>query len=133
MGASAYSLTEAAEHIREGRITSVELVQDCLNQIDKLEPAVQAWTFLDRDHALAQARTLDLNRAQGKAIGPLHGVPVGIKDIFDTSDFGTEFGSPLWAGRTPRTDAAAVIPPLMATAAGSNRPPLARRARGRRS
>lgn len=108
MSASAYSLTEAAEHIREGRLTSAELVQDCLTQIDKLEPAVQAWTFLDRDHALAQARALDQQRAQGKALGPLHGVPVGIKDIFDTSDYGTELGSPLWAGRTPRQDATAV-------------------------
>lgn len=108
MSACAYSLTEAAEHIREGRITSAELVEDCLTQIEKLEPAVQAWTFLDRDHVLAQARALDLHRAEGKPLGPLHGVPVGIKDIFDTSDYGTELGSPLWAGRTPRRDATAV-------------------------
>ncbi|MDP2410755.1 MAG: amidase [Pseudolabrys sp.] len=108
MSSCAYSLTEAAEHVREGRITSAELVQDCLAQVDELEPAVQAWAFLDREHALMQARALDLHRAQGKALGPLHGVPVGIKDIFDTSDYPTELGSPLWAGRTPRRDAAAV-------------------------
>ena len=108
MSSCGYSLTEAAEHVREGRITSVELVQDCLARVDEIEPAVQAWAFLDREHALAQARELDLRRAQGKAIGPLHGVPVGIKDIFDTSDYATELGSPLWAGRTPRRDAAAV-------------------------
>ena len=108
MSSCAYSLTEAAEHIREGRISSVELVQDCLARIDELEPAVQAWAFLDRDHALKQAQALDLQRAEGKALGPLHGVPIGIKDIFDTSDYATEFGSPLWAGRTPRRDAAAV-------------------------
>jgi Asp-tRNA(Asn)/Glu-tRNA(Gln) amidotransferase A subunit family amidase len=108
MSSCAYSLTEAAEHVREGRITSAELVQDCLTQIDKLEPAVQAWTFIDPGHALDQARALDQDRAAGKPIGPLHGVPIGIKDIFDTSDYGTELGSPLWAGRTPRRDSAAV-------------------------
>ncbi len=108
MSACAFSLTEAAEHIREGRLTSVELVQDCLARVDEVEPAVQAWAFLDRDHALRQARDLDERRAHGNPTGPLHGVPVGIKDIFDTSDYPTELGSPLWAGRTPRRDAAAV-------------------------
>jgi Asp-tRNA(Asn)/Glu-tRNA(Gln) amidotransferase A subunit family amidase len=73
-----------------------------------VEPAVQAWTFLDRDHAMRQAEALDEHRRAGRATGPLHGVPVGIKDIFDTHDMPTEFGSPLWAGRTPRDDAAAV-------------------------
>ncbi|MDO8878423.1 MAG: amidase [Pseudolabrys sp.] len=108
MSSCAYSLTEAAEHIREGRMTSAELVQDCLTRVDEVDPAVQAWAFLDRDHALAQARALDQHRAAGRSLGPLHGVPVGIKDIFDTSDYGTELGSPLWAGRTPRRDATAV-------------------------
>ena len=55
-----------------------------------------------------QAEAADQHRKEGKAVGPLHGVPVGIKDIFDTGDMPTEFGSALWAGRTPRRDAAAV-------------------------
>ena len=108
MSLSALGLAEAAADIREGRITSVELVRDCLARIDEVEPAVQAWTFLDRDHAMRQAEALDEHRRAGRATGPLHGVPVGIKDIFDTHDMPTEFGSPLWAGRTPRDDAAAV-------------------------
>jgi Asp-tRNA(Asn)/Glu-tRNA(Gln) amidotransferase A subunit family amidase len=108
MSLSALGLAEAAGDIREGRITSVELVRDCLARIDEVEPAVQAWTFLDRDHAMRQAEALDEHRRAGRATGPLHGVPVGIKDIFDTHDMPTEFGSPLWAGRTPRDDAAAV-------------------------
>lgn len=108
MSFCAKGLAEAAADIREGRITSVELVRDCLARIDEVEPAVQAWTFLDRDHALRQAEAADEHRRHGRAIGPLHGVPVGIKDIFDTGDMPTELGSPLWSGRTPRKDAAAV-------------------------
>ena len=108
MSLSGLSLAEAAADIREGRITSAELVADCLARIDAVEPAVQAWTYLDRDHAMMQAEAADLHRKHGKATGPLHGVPVGIKDIFDTGDLPTELGSPLWAGRTPRRDAVAV-------------------------
>jgi Asp-tRNA(Asn)/Glu-tRNA(Gln) amidotransferase A subunit family amidase len=102
------SLAEAAAEISEGRITSVELVGDCLARIDEVEPTIQAWTFLDRAHAMRQAEAADAYRKQGKPVGPLHGVPIGIKDIFDTGDMPTEFGSALWKGRTPRRDAAAV-------------------------
>jgi Asp-tRNA(Asn)/Glu-tRNA(Gln) amidotransferase A subunit family amidase len=108
MNLFACSLIEVADHVREGRATATELVRDCLARIEEREPDVQAFACLDRGHALAQAEALDLQRAQGRALGPLHGVPVGIKDIFDTSDYPTELGSPLWAGRTPRRDAAAV-------------------------
>ncbi len=108
MSLSALSLGEAAAAIREGRITSVELVSDCLKRIEEVDSEVQAWAFLDRDHAMQQAEAADLHRKQGKALGPLHGVPVGIKDIFDTGDMPTELGSPLWAGRMPRRDAAVV-------------------------
>jgi Asp-tRNA(Asn)/Glu-tRNA(Gln) amidotransferase A subunit family amidase len=108
MSLCALGVSEAAADLREGRITSAELVGDCLARIEELEPDVQAWAFLDRDHALAQARALDLRRQEGKALGALHGVPIGIKDIFDTGDMPTELGSPLWVGRTPRRDAAAV-------------------------
>jgi Asp-tRNA(Asn)/Glu-tRNA(Gln) amidotransferase A subunit family amidase len=108
MSLCALTLCDAAAAIREGRVTSAELVRDCLERIAEIEADVQAWAFLDRDHALAQAQALDLQRAKGMATGPLHGVPIGIKDIFDTADMPTELGSPLWAGRTPRDDAAAV-------------------------
>ena len=108
MSLSALSLTEAAADIREGRITSREFVTACLARIDEVDADIQAWAFLDRDHALQQAEAADGRRMRGDHTGPLHGVPIGIKDIFDTGDYGTEFGSPLWAGRTPRRDAAAV-------------------------
>lgn len=108
MSLCALTLTQAAEDIREGRITSAELVKACLTRIEEVDPKIQAWAFLDPEHAMQQAEVADLHHKQGKAVGPLHGVPVGIKDIFDTSDMPTELGSPLWAGRTPRRDAAVV-------------------------
>ncbi|HUG35617.1 MAG TPA: amidase family protein, partial [Candidatus Limnocylindrales bacterium] len=102
------SATDAARAIRDGVITSAELVAACLTRVGEREDAVQAWTFLDPDHALAQARAADERRAEGQPIGPLHGVPVGIKDIIDTADLPTETGSPLHAGRTPSRDAAVI-------------------------
>ena len=104
----ALSLNEAAAEIRQGRISSADLVTACLDRIAEIDGDVQAWAFLDREYAMTQARSLDESRAHGRALGPMHGVPVGIKDIFDTSDYPTELGSPLWAGRMPRRDAAAV-------------------------
>jgi Asp-tRNA(Asn)/Glu-tRNA(Gln) amidotransferase A subunit family amidase len=108
MTLAALGLMQAAADIREGRISSVELVSACLARIDEVDADVQAWTFLDRDHALRQAEALDEHRLNGRGLGPLHGVPVGIKDIFDTADMPTAFGSPFWAGRMPRRDSVAV-------------------------
>lgn len=110
------SASEAARLIREGVISSGQLVEACLARVREVDEQVQAWTFLDQDYALAQARALDQLRLEGKPIGPLHGVPVGIKDIFDTADMPTENGSVLCAGRTPSRDATAVA---MLRAAGA--------------
>ncbi len=107
---------DAARRIREGLLTSQELVETCLERIRALEPNVQAWTFLDEEHALAQARAADEKKALGEPIGPLHGVPVGVKDIIDTADMPTENGTVLHKGRTPRNDAAVVA---MLRAAGA--------------
>ena len=74
----------------------------------KVDGEVQAWTFLDPDHALAQARAADDARLSGAPTGLLHGIPVGIKDILDTADMPTENGSVLHAGHTPSRDAHAV-------------------------
>lgn len=96
---------QAAQGIRDGLFSSEELVQACIGQIEAREPAVQAWTYFDPQHALLQARRADERRASGKPIGLLHGVPVGIKDIIDTGDMPTEDGTPLHAGRAPWHDA----------------------------
>lgn len=110
------SATEAARRIREGLLTSEELVESCLERIRQVEDTVQAWTFLDEKHALAQARAADELRRSAQPIGALHGIPVGIKDIIDTQDMPTENGTVLHKGRAPRDDAALVT---MLKAAGA--------------
>ena len=102
------SAAEAARLIRDGKISSVEMVEACLARIRDVDERVQAWAFLDPELALAQARAADEFRLSGQPIGPLHGVPVGLKDIIDTADMPTENGSVLHAGRTPSRDAAVV-------------------------
>src|SRR5688500_3806609 len=102
----ALSAGEAARLIRDGVISSVQYVEACLARVREVDGQVEAWTFLDPEHALGQARAADEWRLEGRPLGALHGVPVGLKDIIDTADMPTENGSPLHAGRTPSRDAA---------------------------
>ena len=99
------SLTAAAASIAAGEITSERLVRDCLDRIEARDGVIRAWAFLDPDLALAQARACD--RAPDR-IGPLHGVPVGIKDIIETADMPTRMGSPIYEGHRTPNDAACV-------------------------
>ncbi len=108
MNPADWTAAEAARAIAAGEITSEALVQACLAQIDAREEQVQAWIHLDPDYALDQARRADAAHQAGVAAGPLHGVPIGIKDIYDTSDMPTENGTPLDSGRRPKEDATAV-------------------------
>ena len=98
------SASEAAARIREGKLTSEALVRSCLERIDARESQVKAWVHLDRDFALAQARECDKSAKRG----PLHGVPFAAKDIMDTADLPTEYGSPIYKGNRPTADAACV-------------------------
>ncbi len=102
------SATEAAKLIRDGVVSAEQLVQACLDRVGEVDARVEAWAFLDPEHALGQARAADELRLSGRPIGALHGVPVGIKDIIDTGDMPTENGSVLHAGRTPSRDATVV-------------------------
>jgi len=99
---------QAAQGIRDGLFSSADLVRACIEQIHAREPDVQAWAYFDAEHALAQAKRSDEIRAAGQPLGPLHGVPVGIKDIIDTGDMPTEDGTPLHSGRNPWHDAKVV-------------------------
>jgi Asp-tRNA(Asn)/Glu-tRNA(Gln) amidotransferase A subunit family amidase len=102
------SAGEAARQIGNGALTSEALVLACLERIRQVEPTVQAWQFLDEEHALSQARAADEQRRSGEPVGALCGIPVGVKDIMDTADMPTENGTVLHKGRTPRADAAVV-------------------------
>jgi len=102
------SASEAAERMQERLLTSEELVAACLERIRQVEPTVQAWQFLDGEHALAQARAADECRRSGQPVGALNGIPVGVKDIIDTADMPTENGTVLHKGRTPHRDATVV-------------------------
>jgi Asp-tRNA(Asn)/Glu-tRNA(Gln) amidotransferase A subunit family amidase len=105
---TALTATEMAGKIADGAFSSVEVTRGCLDRIAAVESTVQAFAHLDPEAALAEASASDDWRRSGKPIGPLHGVPVAIKDIIDTADFPTECGSPLLAGRRPRSDATVV-------------------------
>jgi Asp-tRNA(Asn)/Glu-tRNA(Gln) amidotransferase A subunit family amidase len=110
------SACDATRAIADGALSAEQLVEACLARITDADPAIGAWAYLDPEHARAQARAADAQRARGEATGPLHGIPVGIKDIFDTGDMPTEDGTVLHAGRAPAADAAAVA---MLRAAGA--------------
>jgi Asp-tRNA(Asn)/Glu-tRNA(Gln) amidotransferase A subunit family amidase len=99
---------EAAGRIAGGEMSAEDYIGACLQRIAAVEDKVHAFVHLDADAALRQARALDERRRTGKPLGALHGVPVGIKDIFDTADYPTECGSPLFKGRRPMRDCTAV-------------------------
>ncbi|NOT54074.1 MAG: amidase [Deltaproteobacteria bacterium] len=102
------TLTAAAEHIRTRQLSPVDLVRSCLQRIDQLEPRVQAWVTVDRDGALAAARRCEDEIQRGQYRGPLHGIPIGLKDIFYTAGLKTTAGSPIHADFVPDFDAGAV-------------------------
>ena len=106
--ANELTAVEAAARIRDGALSAEALTQACLERIRAREDDVRAWAFLDEEHALAQARERDADLARGQGAGPLHGLPVGIKDIIDTADMPTENGSPIFRGRRTNHDAACV-------------------------
>ena len=102
------SAVAAAQKIRAGELSAYALTRACLDRIEALDGDIHAWAFLDAERALAQAHEADRQQAAGALGGPLHGVPVGIKDVIDTADQPTQFGSPIFAGRQPEEDAACV-------------------------
>ena len=99
---------EAASEIARGTISAEDYTAACLERVAAIESEVHAFVHLDPEHALKQARALDRLKSNGEQIGPLHGIPVAIKDIFDTADYPTEYGSPIFAGRRPAADATVV-------------------------
>lgn len=104
--------TQLAARLRRREIFASDVVEACLARIAEREPSIHAWATLDAEFARRQARELDA----GPVRGPLHGLPIGVKDIIDTADLPTECGSPIERGRRPQADAACVA---LARAAGA--------------
>jgi aspartyl-tRNA(Asn)/glutamyl-tRNA(Gln) amidotransferase subunit A len=98
----------AAEEIRNGQLSPVELVKSCLERIERCEDRVHAWVLIDREGALARAEECSREIERGGWRGPLHGIPVAIKDIFDVFDWPTAAGSRLWKNSIARQDAKVV-------------------------
>jgi Asp-tRNA(Asn)/Glu-tRNA(Gln) amidotransferase A subunit family amidase len=98
------SAAEIARKIAAGETTCEAVVHDCIARVAARDKVVKAWVNFDEKLVLAQARALD----GASARGPLHGVPIGLKDTIDTFDMPTEMGSPIYRGNRPRADAACV-------------------------
>ena len=104
VGLNTLGVAEAAARLAAGEITSEALIADCLERIAARDGDVRAWAFVDPELALAQARKCDGEAPRG----PLHGVPVGIKDILDTEDMPTEYGSLIHKDHRPTSDTGCV-------------------------
>ena len=108
MDLTSLTASEALPLLQSGEIKAIDYVEACLARIAAREGDVQAWIYLDADHARAEARAADARRALGRGVGPLHGLPVAIKDVIDTRDMPTEHGSPAFRGNQPSADASCV-------------------------
>jgi Asp-tRNA(Asn)/Glu-tRNA(Gln) amidotransferase A subunit family amidase len=106
------SASEAARKLVTREITAQALLADCVERIREREPTVHAWTYLDIDKAFERARRLDAQ----PAFGLLYGLPIAVKDLFDTFDMPASYGSPIYADHRPASDAASVA---LARAAGA--------------
>ena len=105
------------EEMRTGRLSSEALVTRCLERIAEVEPHVQAWRVVDSDRVLEDARALDREAAEGRFRGPLHGLPVAIKDVMDVEGLPTRCNSPARQDRAPATADAEVVTALRAAGA----------------
>ena len=112
-GLARASATELARRMHAREIRAIDVVEDCLARIAEREPAIHAWAFLDPDRARGQAHVLDA----GAIRGPLHGIPIGVKDLMDTADMPTAYGSPIYTWHRPAWDSACVAAARLAFAA----------------
>ena len=93
--------TESSRKLEGKQTTSVEIVRDCLARIAAREPEIRGWAYLDPEAALRQARACDAGPRRSR----LHGMPIGIKDICDTYDMPTAYGSQIYKDHRPKWDA----------------------------
>jgi len=108
MDPSALTAVQALEQMQSGELSSVELTTACIAQIEAIDPVVNAMVIRNDDAALALASAADEARSRGEAAGALHGLPVAIKDLQDTADMRTTYGSPDFADHLPDADSGIV-------------------------
>ncbi len=102
------SVSESADQIKRGQLSPVDLAQSLLDRIDSLDPTLQAWVTIDREEVLNTARQREEELARGEVRGPIHGVPVGLKDIFYTAGMKTTACSRIYADFVPNYDGTCV-------------------------
>ena len=99
-----FKIIELVDKIKSGEVTSKELCEVYINRIEKFEKKVCAWAFFDKKKLLEKAEEADTYRSSGKPLGPLHGIPVALKDIIGTYDMPTECGTKLRKGKSLSQD-----------------------------
>ncbi|MBM5787177.1 MAG: amidase [Pelagibacterales bacterium] len=102
------SALEIIEKTKKGEISSVEVAKSFIDRIEKFENKIKAWAFFDKKFFLEKAQEKDEWRLSGKPLGPLHGLPIAIKDIFKTEDMPTQYGTPIRENYQSRDDAKVV-------------------------
>ena len=105
---AALSLWDAGELLRARRVSPVELTNACLSRIERLNPALNAFITVTGDQARAEARAAESDIARGRRRGTLHGIPIALKDLFDTAGVKTTAASAVFADRVPTRDAEVV-------------------------
>ena len=100
-----YSINDLHRMFEEGSLDPISLAHECIAKSSKLNPKYQVWTSFDKDNFLKRATESALSLSSHKTLRPLEGIPIGVKDIFNTSDFPTEMGSEIWRDFTPGNDA----------------------------
>ena len=102
------SIADASELVRAGKASPVELTRACLARIERLNPSLNAFITVTGEQALSDAKAAETEIARGRRRGPLHGIPIGLKDLFDTAGVRTTAGSAVFANRVPAEDAQVV-------------------------
>jgi len=110
------SANEAIFLIKQKKISVNELINSFLERIEKLNPTFHAWVHVTPEMSINVAKNLDSKHSEGIDISPLYGIPIGIKDVFNTKDFPNEMGSPIWKGFTPGNDSRVISYLRMANA-----------------
>ncbi len=102
---SQLGLSEASQLVRDKKVSPVDLTHECLNRIERLNPKLNAFITVTADSALAEARQAEAEIAHDGWRGPLHGIPIALKDLVDTAGVRTTAGSGLFKDRIPTQDA----------------------------